>query len=200
MEKTEHFESDELTLEGLLYQGDSERGVVITHPHPLYGGDMENAVVEAIARTFQRRFITTFRFNFRGVGKSRGEYSEGTGEARDVCAALEFLKKKGVSELYLAGYSFGAWINARLDCKPGLFDRMFMISPPVAFIEFGDEKPDSLELVITGSEDEFAPPSLIREMLPAWNPGAVLEIIEGADHFYWSHLGQLESVLTKYIG
>ncbi len=204
MEEIKKFESDDLKLEGLMYKGDSEKGIVITHPHPLYGGDMKNMVVGSIAGVFQKKLFTTLRFNFRGVGGSQGKYFEGTGEVNDVYCAGKFLKKIGIQEIYLAGYSFGAWVNAhlnRLNGESGLFTKMIMVSPPVAFMDFGDVKSiDSLELVITGSRDDLAPPSQIQEMLPNWNPSAKLVVIKGADHFYLNFFKQLASVLSNSIG
>ena len=73
------FESDGLQLEGLLDAQPGEKAVVITHPHPLYGGEMHNDVVGAISAAYIKAFHTTLRFNFRGVGASEGEYNEGMG-------------------------------------------------------------------------------------------------------------------------
>ena len=105
--------SGELALEGLLSRGESDRGLVISHPHPLYGGEMRNHVVGIIQEIFSGKGWTTLRFNFRGVGRSQGEYDEGVGEREDVGAAIRYLKELGIKEIVLAGYSFGAWVNAR---------------------------------------------------------------------------------------
>jgi hypothetical protein len=203
MEEIKKFKCDEFDLESLIYKGGSEKGIVITHPHPLYGGNMKNMVVETIAGVFQKKLFTTLRFNFRGVGESQGSYSGGAGEVRDVCCAIKLMRKMGIQKIYLAGYSFGAWVNARLssmNCEKGLFTKMVMVSPPVAFIDFGDIAfIDSLELVITGSQDDLAPPSQIQEMLSHWNSSAKLEIIKGADHFYSNFLEQLAWVLSTAI-
>ena len=102
------FSSGELSLEGLLRRGESDRGVVISHPHPLYGGEMRNQVVGIIQEVFAGKGWTTLRFNFRGVGRSQGEYDEGVGEQEDVRAAVRYLKEIKIKEIYLAGYSFGA--------------------------------------------------------------------------------------------
>jgi alpha/beta superfamily hydrolase len=77
---------------------------------------------------------------------------------------------------------------------------MMMISPPVGFIEFENAKAlDCLKLVVTGSRDEIAPANQIRDLLPAWNPGAHFEIIDGCDHFYMGYLDKLHSILTQYL-
>jgi alpha/beta superfamily hydrolase len=200
MEEKIRFDSGTLSLEGLLSRQSGDRGVVITHPHPLYGGDMYNPVVECLQAVFQARGYTTLRFNFRGVGASEGSYEDGTGEVRDVLAAAAVLQSLGAAAADLAGYSFGAWVNARIPAGQAGVGRSTMVSPPVAFIDFsGIEKMSNLSLVVTGSRDEIAPAAEIRPLLPAWNPGAAFEIIEGADHFYWGHLDALREVLEKHI-
>jgi alpha/beta superfamily hydrolase len=194
------FRSGDLTLEGILDLRPGKKGVVVTHPHPLYGGDMENMVVELIAEAYRSKGFSTLRFNFRGVGASDGQYSEGIGEADDVRAAAAFLKEKGTGEIHLAGYSFGAWVNASAARVNPSFGKTIMVSPPVAFMDFGPGWPiENLELVVTGSLDEIAPPSGIEKHLPIWNPSASFEIVEGADHFYWDRFKDLDDILQAYI-
>ncbi len=201
MEEKIGFTSDGLRLEGLMTPGSGKRGVVVTHPHPLYGGDMYNPVVECLQSAFAARGFATLRFNFRGVGKSEGSYGEGDGEVKDVLAAAGFLQEQGATgETELAGYSFGAWVNARVPQGEKGIGRMTMVSPPVAFIDFSDiAAMPNLSLVITGSRDEIAPAQEIRPLLPRWNPAAALEIIEGADHFYLGHIDVLREVLERHV-
>lgn len=192
------FKSDGLTIDGRLALADAKNGVVITHPHPLYGGDMENPVVQSIKTAYQRKGYSTLRFNFRGVGKSEGSYGEGLGEIKDLLAAVYCLQEKGFDAIDLAGYSFGAWINAGAAHEPAIRE-MIMVSPPVAMLEFEKDRPiDALKLVITGSEDEFAPPRLIQPMLGHWNPHARFQIINGADHFFFGHLNKLEALVLNH--
>ena len=107
------FQSDGLQLQGRLHRA-GVNGVVVTHPHPLYGGDMNNPVVETITQAYQHKGYTTLRFDFRGVGDSQGMYDEGIGEKRDVCQAMAYLAQINIENICLAGYSFGAWINAQI--------------------------------------------------------------------------------------
>ncbi len=200
MEERLFFKSGDLELEACLDLQPGGKGVVVTHPHPLYGGDMENLVVELIAGAYRKKGFSTLRFNFRGVGASDGVYSDGIGEARDVCAAAEFLKRKGAGRIHLAGYSFGAWVNASVACDKISFESMLLVSPPVAFMDFGPAKPiENLSLVVTGSADELAPPSLLEKYVPAWNPSAAFEIIDGADHFFLERFRTLGEVLSSYV-
>ena len=176
-EKPVQFLSTDLTLEGRLAHGDARRGVVISHPHPLYGGDLHNPVVESLVRAYSRRGYTTLRFNFRGVGNSEGRHDEGRGEQADVRAAMSFLAQEGLERIELAGYSFGAWVNALVGCGPVEPDipvavSLVMVSPPVAFIDFDAVGPlPGLKLVVTGSRDDIAPPGLIS---PRVEPNAAI--------------------------
>ena len=200
MEKTTTFISDSFEIDGRLFEGHKDKGVIITHPHPLYGGNMQNNVVGAISLACQKFGVTTLKFNFRGVGGSQGSYDDGNGEQEDVRAAVAHLTDMGIRQIDLAGYSFGAWINA-LAVNDGLVvDNMIMISPPVAFIDFktiSDLSP--LKLVVTGSRDDIAPANMVEQSYPTWNPAARFEVIDGADHFYGGYTRQLEAVLMDFL-
>ena len=194
------FMAGSIKIEGLLQTKPGDKGVVITHPHPLYGGSMHNNVVESLVQAYQQEGYTTLRFNFRGVAGSQGEYDNGQGEQEDVNAALHYLAEQGKNAVDLAGYSFGAWVNTLSRPPVDVVQRMIMVSPPVAFLDFGPPQAiPQLKLVVAGSRDEIAPPELIKTTLPNWNSSARLEIVEGADHFYGTYAGDLESILTSYL-
>ena len=200
MESRVNFHAGALKLEGMITPLSKTCGVVITHPHPLYGGELSNPVVESIVLTYARKGITALRFNFRGVGRSDGVFDNGIGEQEDVLAAIGLLSASGISEIHLAGYSFGAWVNARICRLPPEVSTLIMVAPPVAFIDYKNIPPQPLlKVVLTGSDDEIAPPDLIRRYLPVWNPGAQLEIIDDADHFFYGRFPQLEEVLAAHI-
>ena len=192
-----HFTSDGLRLAGALARTAGSRGVVIAHPHPLYGGDMDNPVVLAIRQAYLHRGFSTLRFNFRGVGASEGRFDTGVGERADVQAALAWAAGLGMTDIDLVGYSFGAWVNAGITagCR-----RMVMISPPVAFMDFGPPVAiERLSLIVTGSRDEIAPPAMIDRCRAGWNPAAAFEVIPGADHFYTGFLKTLEDKIAAHI-
>jgi alpha/beta superfamily hydrolase len=194
------FESDGVTLEAIVDLRPGPKGAVVSHPHPLYGGNMHNPVVEVLCRAYARKGYSTLRFNFRGTGRSEGCYDEGEGEVTDVRAALRFLEDKGKTGLDLAGYSFGAWVNARAAMQGAAPARMVMVAPPVAVLDFSDRSPcPALKLVLAGSDDEIAPPALIRLHLPRWNPAADLQIIDGADHVFSGALKLLEARLDLLL-
>ncbi|MBF0286855.1 MAG: alpha/beta hydrolase [SAR324 cluster bacterium] len=199
-EEVVSFSAGDVTLEGLLQKGSGDLGVVVTHPHPLYGGDMYNAVVGTIVRSFQKKGYTTLRFNFRGVGKSEGNFDDGQGEQRDVLSALEYLKASGCDSIVLTGYSFGVWVNAQAAGKSDLYDSMVMVAPPVAFIDFQPVAAiPRLDLVIGGSRDDFAPPVLIEQMLSSWNPNAHFEVLDRADHFFVGYNDRLEAAILSNL-
>ncbi len=200
MEERITFSSENFSIEGLLQKTSDTKAVVITHPHPLYGGNMHNNVVTAICNAYQKLGRTTLRFNFRGVGGSQGSYGDGLGEQADVGAAVKYLADLGMQEIDLAGYSFGAWVNGHLNCATAGINNMVMVSPPVAFIDFaGVHAIDCLQLVVTGSQDEIAPPAMIKEIYTRWNPKAHFEVIDGTDHFYGGYEEQLEQVLASNL-
>ncbi len=193
-------QAGEVKIEGMVDNAPGKKAVIVTHPHPLYGGDMSNNVVEAVVQAYRQKGYTTFRFNFRGVGQSEGNYDEGIGEQEDVRAGLSYLNGLGKSSIDLAGYSFGAWVNA-LGLKS--FDhakRIIMVSPPVNFIDFSFLGYDAkIQLVIAGSEDDIAPPGMIKGMLKDWNPEVHFSIIQGADHFYGGKTDELKKIIRNFI-
>jgi alpha/beta superfamily hydrolase len=201
MEEKITFPAGRYRLEGYWQPGVGGNGVVITHPHPLHGGTMNNPVVETIQNAYQQNGYATLRFNFRGVGDSQGNFDKGLGEQDDVRAAIAYVENMNVSAIDLAGYSFGAWVNTGVaaDSRTSIVS-MMMVSPPVGFIEFQNVNAlGCLKLVVTGSRDNIAPVNQIRDLLPAWNPDAQFEIIDGCDHFYMGYLDKLQSILTGYL-
>lgn len=190
----------DIQLEGRFQPASEEKGVVITHPHPLYGGDMHNSVVESVTQAYARRGYSTLRLNFRGVGASGGVFDDGQGEQLDILAGIDFLQLAGIRVTDLAGYSFGAWVLAKLSPLPDGIDRMLMVSPPVAFMDFSDINPLLPEVqAITGSLDDFAPPTGVEKWLAACTPAGDMTIIQEADHFFSGRLDRLEKALLQAI-
>ncbi len=197
MEKRIEISTSESILEGILDVNSQNKAVVITHPHPLYGGNMENSVVHTIASVYKSKDYSTLRFNFRGVGGSSGSYNEGEGEQSDIESAISFFQKMGIQEIELAGYSFGAWVIHRLVCNKSLSNRVVMVSPPIDFLQFNEEtSTDHLFLVVVGSDDQFVSSDRLVSVVSRWNSSAKLEIVLGADHFYSGHYSELAKRLS----
>jgi len=154
-----NIESDQ-NLEGILRLQSRKAGVVICHPHPLYGGNMYNNVVSAIEDGYAAQGFTTLIFNFRGVGESGGEYDEGDGEVRDATAAYGVLTSHldEDASITLAGYSFGAWVITRSALEIQRFDSLFLVSFPCLIYKYDHLKTISKEiLIVGGTYDDIAP-------------------------------------------
>ena len=196
-EKRIYFEADGLKIEGMLSDLPGDHGVVISHPHPLYGGSMHNNVVRAVVHAYQEEGYSTLRFNFRGVESSEGDFGNGVGEQEDVKAALKAMGKKNMD---LVGYSFGAWVNALGLEKFEEAQRLIMVSPPVSFVDFSFlEYSLKIKLVICGTRDEIAEFKRVKKMLPRWNEQALFRVIQGADHFYGGYTEELKLIISEFL-
>ncbi|MBW2709911.1 MAG: alpha/beta fold hydrolase [Deltaproteobacteria bacterium] len=161
---------------------------------------MQNNVVESLVKACKKAGYATLRFNFRGVGRSEGQYDEGVGEQADVRGAVAYLKDLGMASVDLAGYSFGAWVNARAIGDLNDVVRMIMVSPPVNFMDFSFlQYTPKIQLIIAGSRDDIAPPDMIQKMLPGWNKDSAFHIIQGADHFYGDETGKIEAIVGDFL-
>lgn len=192
------FTSACLSIEGLYAPGDGSKGVVVTHPHSQMGGSMENNVVEALVSSFHDRGYATLRFNFRGAGGSEGRFDSGEGEKDDVKGAIAFLQGKGLDDITLAGYSFGAWVISRAVAGyEGLSD-IILVSPPVDFVPFDfSHLTGRCGLIICGDRDQFCPlPSLEKIVKQV---GCRLAVVRGADHFYFGYEQCIKESLAAYL-
>ncbi len=193
------FSSGDLSLEGALHLPDATPapGVVVCHPHPLYGGDMDNNVVVAACESLAARGIAALRFNFRGVGGSDGAFDDGHGERDDVRATLRHLTslpEVDAQRVGLVGYSFGAMMAAEV--ASGELHGLALISPPVASsdlrVAWGCPA-----LLLAGDMDSLVPPA--RLQLIAQAPGVELRVVEGADHSWWGFEDELGEALGEFF-
>lgn len=198
-EENINIKNGSLVIEGLLSKAPGEKGVIICHPHPLMGGSMHNNVVEAIQAAFARNNYTTLRFNFRGAGASTGIYDEGRGEQDDIITARNYLASLGMSKITLAGYSFGAWVCAKvMETNNDLFDTSIFVSPPINMFDFNFANLiNKISLLICGDNDQFCDIDVLYKQAAIVN--AHLEIIHKTDHFYYEKEEELVSILCKYI-
>jgi alpha/beta superfamily hydrolase len=189
------------TLEGRFLPGADGPGVVITHPHPLFGGSMNNNVVWTAERAFQSRGFATLCFNFRGVGRSTGTYGQGEAEVEDVAAALNFLQERTHGPWYLVGYSFGAFVAAKALLQGLAAAGAVFIAPPIAFMDLSWlPLVPCLRLVVAGDQDDICPLKDLRKLLANVEVAAAPEImvIEGTDHFFGGHEDELFQVLRDF--
>nr|WP_319393734.1 alpha/beta hydrolase [uncultured Desulfobacter sp.] len=190
----------DIRLEGIFNRQETNKAAVITHPHPLYGGNMDVPLICRMAACFQSAGIAALRFNFRGTGVSTGTFDDGQGEQDDVKSALKFLSDQGYDQLLLAGYSFGAWVNAHVVNAGVEVTDHIMISPPAALLGFDSvEQLPHTGLILTGENDDLAPAFMVHDLLSKWQIAPRVEVLSGVDHFYAGALDQLESILSDYL-
>jgi hypothetical protein len=162
-------------------------GVVIAHPHPEYGGDMDNGVVVALASAFAARGWASLRFNFGGVGTSEGSFSGGAEEVRDARAAVEALAARvgAGTPVLLAGYSFGAWVALTLAADlPGLAG-VIAVAPPLRFFTWEClRRVTSPMTMVVGEHDPFCPPASVAEVERAHGGRVRVRRLPGMDHFF----------------
>ena len=168
----------------------SARGVaLIAHPHPLYGGTLDNKVVQTLARAFLELGYETWRPNFRGVGATEGVHDEGRGELEDLHAVVNFLK---VERPVLAGFSFGAAVQARL-AERVTPERLVLVGVGVTRLQTPPVPADTL--VIHGENDETVPLAAVLEWARPQELPVVL--VPGADHFFHRKLHVLRTIVTS---
>jgi uncharacterized protein len=180
----------------------STGGLVLCHPHPLYGGDMDNPVIMRSAEVAQGLGFTTLRFNFRGVGASGGSHGSGIAEEDDVRAALARVRAALPASvpLGLLGYSFGAWVSARVAAKPPALPLpLCLVAPPLGMLDWTTVPTAATPLlIVAGARDQYCPlPDL--ERFAARLPGARHVVIEGADHFYLGKLYPMGLEIERWL-
>ena len=193
-EVTTEFHSGSLTLEGVLCipeEGGPRPAVIVCHPHPLYGGSMENNVVNCLYSALNEESLISFKFNFRGVGKSEGYFSDGVGEQDDVISAISFinaLSEVDPERMGLIGYSAGAAFALPVGCENPRIKSLGAISPPLAMFDFGFLKGCiKPKIMISGSRDDFTPAGRFVEFCQDLPSPIDYDFIEGADHFWWGY-------------
>jgi len=173
---------------------------VICHPHPQHGGAMSNKVVTTIARSMQLLGIGSLRFNFRGVGASEGSYDAGRGEAEDLDAAVTWLRQRGAQRIWLAGFSFGAWVSARMATTLAA-DALISIAPPVQRFDFATfERPEAPWLIVQGDADELVDADAVAAWAASFEAPPELVRMPGVDHFFHGKLTLLRETLLERTG
>ena len=174
--------------------------VVLCHPLSTEGGSMHNKVVTMAARSLRELGATTVRFNFRGVGESSGTFDHGNGERGDLLAVAAWVREqRPQDDLWLAGFSFGAYVSLRstAEIQP---DALISIAPPVGRWEF--EKivlPTCPWLVIQGDEDEVVDPQAVYDWIDTLKRKPELVRMHGTSHFFHRKLVDLRGALQHGV-
>jgi alpha/beta superfamily hydrolase len=173
---------------------------VVCHPHPLFGGTMDNKVVFTVARALQETGIPTLRFNFRGVGESAGVYDEGRGETADADAVAAWGEQRWRGRrLVVAGFSFGAYVAVRLAQKRAT-ERLITVAPPVNLFDFsGLPAPTCPWLIIQGDADDVVDPKSVFAWIGSLSVKPRLTVLPGAGHFFHGRLRELREAVIDAI-
>ena len=172
--------------------------VIISHPHPLYGGSMTNKVVHILAKSFAELGAITVRFNFRGVGKSAGEYDHGIGEAEDLQALVAELKQwRSQAPIWLAGFSFGAYVTTRAQASIKA-EKLLLVAPPVNMYAFDELAEVNIPwVVIQGGQDEVIDAAVVKNWVSQRPNRPQLIWMEEAGHFFHGKLNEVKDALLK---
>ncbi len=194
--------TSDVNLEALLNQSGRDRGAVICHPHPLYGGSMDNNVVYALEEGFRLSGYSTLIFNFRGVGASEGAYEEGIGEIADVTAACDFMKEVVGSggKLVLAGYSFGAWVASRAALRVRDLGDLVLVAYPFSSYDPADVASFKGRIYfVGGSSDDISP---LDRLLPFYRSVATekwLKVLPST-HFFTGVEHEIRDFVRQMFG
>ena len=179
---------------------------LILHPHPQFGGTMNNQIVYHLYYAFTERGFSVLRFNFRGVGRSQGHFDNGPGELADAACALDWLQLQNpdARSCWIAGVSFGTWISMQLLMRRPEIDGFICVAPPANLYDFSFLAPcPSSGLVISGEKDKVVPSASVAELAAKTKTqkGIKIEhtIIEGANHFFENQNELLKKLCGDYV-
>jgi uncharacterized protein len=195
-------------LEGRYQPGKDRTAPIglVLHPHPRFGGTMNNQIVYRLFYMFQERGFTTLRFNFRGVGRSQGFFDHGIGELSDAASALDWVQSlhpdsRGV---WIAGFSFGAWVGMQLLMRRPEVEGFISVAPQPNLYDFSFLAPcPSSGLIVHGSLDKVAPPDAVQGLVDKLKAqrGITIEhaVIEDANHFFENEVDELIETCSDYL-
>ncbi len=179
---------------------------LILHPHPQYGGTMNNPVTYALHYAFRDLGFTVLRFNFRGVGRSQGEFDHGIGELSDAASALDYLQSmhEGSKACWVAGFSFGAWIGMQLLMRRPEITGFISVAPPANMYDFSFLAPcPSSGLIIHGDADRIVPMEDVEKLSAKLKAQRGITIthttVPGANHFFENGLPEMIDIVKGYV-
>jgi hypothetical protein len=176
-------------------------GVVICHPHPVYGGTMDSRIVYRAAKAAAQAGFAALRFNFRGVGQSTGSFDQGLGEKDDVTAAIDWLESRyrGLP-LALVGYSFGAWVGLQVGCADPRIRALVGLGLPLDLYDF-DFLARILKpaLYIIGTRDEYCSQENLHRLEPRLPGSSMVCRVEGSGHFFDGYVEAAENLIGDFF-
>ena len=172
---------------------------IVCHPHPQFGGTMDNKVVTTLARALHECGVPTVRFNYRGVGMSEGAYDEGNGETDDALAAAAFARQRfGRAALVVAGFSFGGMVALRVAVKAGAA-RLITVAPAIQRIRHEGGMPPCPWLIIQGDADEVVDSQEVLAWAASLDPPPHVVVAAGVGHFFHGRLAELKDAVIAEI-
>lgn len=195
-------------LEGRLHPAKNKKAPIalVLHPHPRFGGTMNNEIIYHLYYMFARRGFTVLRFNFRGVGRSQGAFDHGVGELSDAAAALDWVQTfhSEAPGVWIAGFSFGAWIGMQLLMRRPEVEGFISISPPANMYDFTFLAPcPSSGLIVHGTSDDVVPEADVKKLVEKLKTQKGITIdyekMEGATHFYEKETAQVNEMVGDYV-
>ncbi|WP_193368333.1 alpha/beta hydrolase [Pelagibius marinus] len=179
---------------------------LMLHPHPQYGGTMNNKVVYTLFHAFVRQGFSVLRFNFRGVGRSQGVFDRGEGELSDAAAALDWLQtyNENAEGCWIAGFSFGAWIGMQLLMRRPEISGFISVAPPANMHDFSFLAPcPSSGLILQGDKDEVVPEPSVKKLVDKLSSqrGIAIDyrVVSGAGHFFQDEMEELSGHVDDYL-
>jgi len=176
------------------------------HPHPQHGGTMNNRVVYTLYQNFVKRGFSTLRFNFRGVGRSQGQFDNGQGELSDAASALDWMQSynPNAKTCWIAGFSFGAWVAMQLMMRRPEISGFISVAPPASIHDFSFLAPCPADgLIVHGDKDDVVPTASVEKLAQKLQKQKTIEVdyqvVKGCDHFFLEHLEQLDSLVDVYL-
>ncbi len=186
-------------LEVIFTPNTGSIGVIVCHPHPLYGGTMTNKVVTTLCKNFSELGYPTLRFNFRGIGQSAGEFDHGIGETADTLAVIHWLKiEHGIDTVILAGFSFGAFVALNA-CQHFTVKHLLLVAPPTEYPEFNHLTAPNPWSLIVAAEDEVVSTPAILAWAQQQTPPCHFLSVEGASHFFHGKLAVLNEFIHQHF-
>ena len=191
-------------LEALLEwdpQAAARLGAIVCHPHPLYGGTMHTKVVFRAAKAAILLGVPVLRFNFRGVGKSEGDFDHGVGERDDLRAALDGLQSRlPRTPVCLMGFSFGSWVALAVGADDPRVSGLIGLGLPAASANFEFLCPVAKpKLIIQGTENVYGPRQKVRALFDRLHEPKRVHWVEGADHFFSERLEEVQDVIRSFL-
>jgi alpha/beta superfamily hydrolase len=179
---------------------------ILLHPHPSFGGTMNNPIVHSLYYMYAQRGFSVLRFNFRGVGRSQGLFENGAVELSDAASALDWLQahNREAKICWIAGISFGAWISMQLLMRRPEISGFISVAPLAKHYDFSFLAPcPASGLFVNGDKDTVTPPEAVNTLVTKLKTqkGIVIEhkVMQGANHFFQDKIDELTKICATYL-